>query len=189
MRLLSCQSVGVVALAMVPGVVAAQDPAIPINLDPSTVVWFFGCVAGLPDACMKAGVGREPGTRPYPWTLFYGSGVFPSFDVDDAWTWQLIDGSCRRKDQIIMWADTDCFIAHIESAELIGRGFFYQKSELGFLDRHSASITLIPLTDTPLGTTEQSSVAPEPGSLALLATGVAGVGVGIARRRRKATPR
>jgi hypothetical protein len=165
--------------ALVPGAARADVvfPAIPANLDPSTVVWFNGCTNALEGACVTAGVARKLPNQPNPtqWLLFYNflpqttpSGV--QYDVLDSWSWHSFDNTCVGGTDMLFWDQSSCVITHLKS-ETFAVQISWNRNVLPQGEQR-ALVTLSPLA------------TPEPASIALVATGLLTIsGVGAARRR------
>jgi len=154
-------------------------PAIPSNINPSTVVWFYGCTDELPGACLTMGVGRSLLGPPYDYYFaFYGSGVGlvtpfgVTYSVNDKWGWQNADRSCAGGADNLFWFLNDCFVQNLESEVLRGRVDWLAPNPPPFIGPVSAPIFLTALS------------TPEPAPIVLVAAGLAAIGgVGALRRR------
>jgi len=150
-------------------------PAIPENVNPSTVTWFYGCTDALPGACLTMGIGRTTSGADN-FVGFYGSGtglVTPfgvTYSVNDAWSWQLPDGSCSGGGTNLFWAPNSCFVQNIASEVFKGR-VDWPDAIVGL---KSAAISL--------------TATPEPASIVLVATAFLTL-VGVARPRRRVASR
>jgi hypothetical protein len=174
-------ALAVAALACMPRLAVADIiyPPIPGDLDPSTVVWFYGCAVGLPGACVTAGVARQLPSTPHPtyWNLFYTQFLkTPSgtpYSPNDIWKWSLPDGSCRGVAFNYFWDEKECFITTLRSEVLSARVDWQAPFPIGEIHE--------PITLTAL-------VAPEPGSFALVASGLALLGAVVAPSGRYLRP-
>jgi MYXO-CTERM domain-containing protein len=151
-------------------------PAIPSNINPATVTWFYGCTDALPGACLTMGIGRTT-SGPDAYVAFYGPGaglLTPfgvQYSVNDSWSWQLPDGSCSGAENHLFWAPDSCFVQNIQFEVFRGRVDWLAPNPPPILGTVSAPIVL--------------TATPEPASISFVATGlVALVGVGVIRRRR-----
>jgi hypothetical protein len=152
-------------------------PRINGNIDPSTVTWFYGCTDALPSgACVTAGVGRMMVDPPhFPWTLFYDFSQLKTpggteYMIYDRVSWRLPDGSCAGVEDSFAWSDDSCFISNLQSEQLL--------VSLDWTAPFPAGYQRTPVLLTAL-------VAPEPTSLALVATGLILVAVQTTRRKRR----
>jgi hypothetical protein len=144
-----------------------SDPFIPGYIDSQSLIWYYGCLQGQPNLCARAAIGRAPGTG--LWEFLYPvdakdqNGV--TWFVGDMWSWFNTAGTCNGSQQIFLWADDDCRTT-----------MAYSVSWAGFVEDPSSGT---PVRDYMTLT----AVAPEPATLLLVASGLAGVGAAARRRR------
>jgi hypothetical protein len=172
-------ALAVTSSAVAPGVARADVtfPPIPLNVNPSTVTWFYGCADALPGACLTMGI--APSTNNGTFFGFYGSGVdllTPSgvrYNIGDTWGWSLPDGTCSGLSSEIQWTPNSCFVQNLPFERLTSRVIWSTGSNPSLPPFNIAPLTL--------------TAVPEPSSMVLAAAGLLVLGgVGVSHRRRSA---
>lgn len=150
------------------------SPPVPAGTNPNSVYWFYGCADVPAGACLTIGMGPMQLGGQQKYVGIYGGqlnlmtpfGI--RYELFDAFSWRLPDGTCSGALDDLVFDANSCFVQNIQSERITARiNYFIPPSQFPNI----AAVTL--------------TAIPEPASIVLVATGfLALVAVGTSQRRR-----